>query len=318
MSFPPPFSARRDTTRAFTLVELLVVIGIIALLISILLPSLNRVRAKAQEVKCLSNVRQIGVGMAFYLDDNNSWLPAVGQHYDEPDVDANGRPFVTGTPPGFYGTGYPWLFGALLGVAPGGERVGPQYIEGVISKDPGTFRLKDLSCPLAGGQFSNVFGGTYGMNNFGKMNANGQPIFFISRGDISTDTLLNPATKVTNISDPSKVMHVADAFIAGGANYNVFDFSLNMRRTAGAGVVRPYNGSNPSLPTVRPGRLFPNTGHSGGANYLLVDGHAQYFKAEHPDEIISYPAGFGRDVLFDPPGWYVDADGNDTGDDLGF
>lgn len=314
MNFHLPSTKRRPASRGFTLVELLVVIGIIALLISILLPSLNRARAKAQEIKCLSNLRQIGVGMAFYIDDNNSWLPAVGQHYDEPDIDAKGRPFVTG--PGYYPTGYPWLFGALLGTAPGGERVGPQYVEGVISTDPGTFRLKNLSCPLAGGQFSTIMGGTYGLNNFGKMNAAGQPIFFIPRGSPPTNTLLNAATKVTNISEPTMVMHVADAFINRPITH--FDFSLNMRRTAGAGVVHPYNGNEPGLPLVRPGRLWPNTGHSGGANYLLVDGHAEYFKAVHDEARVSYPVGFGSKILFDPPGWYLDADGNDIGNDLGF
>ena len=64
--------------KGFTLIELLVVVAIIALLISILLPSLSRARELAKRAVCASNLRGIGQGMHIYANDNREWFPV---HY---------------------------------------------------------------------------------------------------------------------------------------------------------------------------------------------------------------------------------------------
>jgi prepilin-type N-terminal cleavage/methylation domain-containing protein/prepilin-type processing-associated H-X9-DG protein len=88
-------AAQMSRKSAFTLVELLVVIGIIALLIAILLPALNKARQQGQWAKCASNMKQVATAFIMYTNEYTGAFPwrASGAQGPRPDLSKTGDPF---------------------------------------------------------------------------------------------------------------------------------------------------------------------------------------------------------------------------------
>ena len=90
--------SQREDKNAFTLIELLVVIAVIAILAALLLPALSRAKDKAKSLACLNNMKQWGLGMHLYIDENNDMFPYEGNPSDI-DKDKNLNAWYNTVPP---------------------------------------------------------------------------------------------------------------------------------------------------------------------------------------------------------------------------
>ncbi|BDI32081.1 hypothetical protein CCAX7_41320 [Capsulimonas corticalis] len=234
MKVQPKFS--RTQSYGFTLIELLVVIAIIAILAAILFPVFAKAREKARQVSCLSNMKQLGLGLMQYVQDNDETYVS-GSHtgYGSPDAQVPG--FWDGYGVGWAGKIYPYV------------------------KSVAVFK-----CPDDSGSVTPVI--SYAMNgNFIPDHSTAAAISIAKLNSPASTVFL---LEVSQYQSPpvSDFTHEAVSGDTVGLEDNLIGYS----RFA-TGQMRNI-GDTKTLPTQQ--MVDAKGRHTDGSNFLYADGHAKW------------------------------------------
>lgn len=243
--------AARDRQNAFTLVELLVVISIVAVLIALLLPAIGKARAVAKQATCLANQRQVGQVVSLYMVEFNEYTPTSYTGYNGDPYSTLDNPYTTATQffwfqplcrlylnvpqmpvPGFTGLDAP------VGDGKGAERIFicPEYWGGTAA----TVNILGTDYNMPGGLTAS--GGIgYGINIW---------LTFIDRK--YWPLYSGQSSQLSKISKPAETILVTDRDLWNSAYVSTPEWFKGLPNSTNTPVYR----------------------HNGNANFLFIDGHA--------------------------------------------